>query len=109
MPITKSAKKALRQSRRRTVFNQRVKKKAKELIRAFRKSPSRKKLAEVYSALDKAAKRNVFHKNKSARLKRRLTKLLKEKEEQKKTSKASSKKKAPKRKKTSAKMSKKEK
>mgnify|MGYP001142848152 CR=1 FL=1 len=96
MPITESAKKALRQSKRRAVFNRRLKKKAKKLIRAFKKRPTAEGLKKSYSALDKAAKKNVFHKNKTARLKSQLAKKL--------TATAPSKKKAPKKKKSGAKV-----
>jgi len=42
----------------------------------MRKQPTKKSLALVFSALDKAAKTGVIHKNKAARLKARLSKLL---------------------------------
>jgi len=76
MPITESAKKALRQSKRRAVFNKRLKKRAKKMIQAFKKGPTVERLKKSYSALDKAAKKNVFHKNKTARLKSQLAKKL---------------------------------
>ncbi len=75
MPITKSAKKALKQSRKKAVFNRRIKSKVKQVIQAFKKKPTKENLKEVYSALDKAVKRNIFHKNKAARLKSKLSKL----------------------------------
>ena len=76
MPITESVKKALRQSKRRAVFNKRLKKKVKKTIRAFKKEPTTDRLKKSYSALDKAAKKNVFHGNKTARLKSQLAKKL---------------------------------
>jgi len=91
MPVTKSAKKALRQSRKRALINRRIKEAAKMAIRVFRKNPTSENLKKVYSVVDKAAKRNVFHKNKATRLKSRLSRLLK-KEEATKTKKSSSKK-----------------
>lgn len=92
MPITQSAKKALKQSGKKAVFNQRAREKTRRLIRAFKKNPGPDGLRKVFSALDKASKKNVFHKNKASRLKGRLAKLLKK---NKKETKASSKKKAP--------------
>ena len=91
MPVTKSAKKALRQSRKRALINRRIKEAAKRTIRAFKKNPTLENLRKVYSVVDKAAKKNVFHKNKAARLKSRLSRLLK-KEKTAKTKKSSSKK-----------------
>lgn len=82
MPITKSAKKALRQSLRRRARNLIKKEEYKRLIRdvkksvaAGKKSDAEKILPQLYQALDKAAKTNVIKKNKAARLKSRITKL----------------------------------
>ncbi len=77
MPITKSAKKFLRRSREKAIFNARIKKAVKEAIKEFKKKPSENNLRVVYKLLDTARKKNIFHKNKTARLKGRLTKLLK--------------------------------
>jgi small subunit ribosomal protein S20 len=46
------------------------------VIKSFRKSPTKKSLDKAFSALDKAAKRSIIHKNKAARLKSRLSKLV---------------------------------
>lgn len=83
MPITKSAEKALRQSKRRATRN-RIKKDAfKEAVKKVRMLATSGKKAEAatmlslaYKALDKAAKTNVISKNTAARKKSRLTKLL---------------------------------
>ncbi len=84
MPITKSAKKALRQNVRRRHRNLKRKaelkaviKQYKKLIAADEKDKSREFLSQVYKKLDKAAKINLIKKNKAARLKSRLSKLLK--------------------------------
>ena len=77
MPILSSAKKALRQSKRRALVNKRTKSKTKTSIDAFKAKPTSASLEAVYSAVDRAAKKNIFHKNKAARLKSRLSKLLK--------------------------------
>lgn len=76
MPITVSAKKALRRDRRRTIINKRIRKKIKAALKKARQKPTKKILAEAASVLDRAAKKKVIHKNKAARLKSRLTKLL---------------------------------
>jgi len=84
MPITKSAKKALRQNVRRRKMN--VKRKAelksvvkryKKLIDAGQKDEARKYLSQVYKKLDKSAKVNLIKKNKAGRLKSRLSRLSK--------------------------------
>lgn len=82
MPITTSAKKALRQNIRRRERNLKKKKKLKEVIKEYKKASDAsqgeavKILPKVYKALDKAAKTKLIKKNKAARLKSRLSKLL---------------------------------
>lgn len=83
MPITKSAEKALRQSVKRHVLNLKKKDRFKASVKEFKKAVSAKDfdkaktlLPKVYKHLDKAAKTNVIKKNKSSRLKSRLTHLL---------------------------------
>jgi len=83
MPITKSAKKALRQNRRKRLFNVRRLKKMKMLIKQSRilikdkkKEEALKILPETYKAIDKAAKRGVIKKNTASRKKSRLTKAI---------------------------------
>ena len=77
MPITQSAKKALRQNIRRRARNLAQIKVLKETIKRFKKAPAAELLSQVYKKLDKAAKTNILKKNKAARLKSRLSKLLK--------------------------------
>ena len=83
MPITKSAKKALRQSLRRRIKNLRNKEKIKSLIKQVRNFVSQKKIEEaqkllprVYKILDKAAKTGLIKENTAARKKSRITKLV---------------------------------
>ena len=83
MPITKSAKKALRQSFTRKARNLRRKnnyknnlKELKNLASAGKNDEAKKLLPKVYKALDKAAKTNVIAKNKAARLKSSAARLL---------------------------------
>lgn len=77
MPVSKSAKKALRRDRRRGKINLKIRHQVKMAIKAVHKSPTKKTLTQAFGWLDKAAKKNIFHKNKAARLKSRLRKLLK--------------------------------
>lgn len=79
MPVTKQAIKKVRQDRRKTIYNMKVKKAYKKLVSVFRKTPTPASLKLVYKTLDRAAKTNVIHKNKAARLKSRLSKLVKSK------------------------------
>lgn len=84
MPITKSAKKALRQNtkrrRKNIVKRQAVKTARKTYTAAVAKSDAKimqEKLREVYKTLDKAAKTNVISKGKASRLKSRAAKKMK--------------------------------
>lgn len=74
MPITKSAKKALRQDRRRAISNRLTRQQLKRAMAQIKKKPP-KDLAKIYCLLDRAAKKGVIHKNKAARLKSRLAKM----------------------------------
>lgn len=82
MPITASAQKALRQSKKRKAANLRrsntYKSAMKDLKKATSASPKEAKdqLAKTYQAIDKAAKTGVIKKNKAARLKSSASKLL---------------------------------
>ena len=83
MPITKSAQKALRQSKTRQVRNLRRKARFKDYVKEFRKAIAAKNfdiakqlLPKVYQSLDKAAKTKVIEKNKASRLKSRLSILV---------------------------------
>jgi len=83
MPITKSAKKALRQSQIRRTRNTKRATTYKTAIKDYKKAVQGKdaekiktSLSKVYKSLDKAAKAGVIKKNKASRLKSRLTKKL---------------------------------
>ncbi|MBI3577479.1 30S ribosomal protein S20 [Candidatus Gottesmanbacteria bacterium] len=76
MPIIRRAIKKLRHDRNRTLANAIVRKNVKQLVHAMRKKPTAKALATAYKALDKAAKHHVIPKNRAARTKSRLAKLL---------------------------------
>ena len=83
MPIKKSAIKHLRQTKKRTVLNKKAKDRLKSLVKQIRKAlgiKDKNKAAEALKkavkALDKAAQKKIIKKNKTARLKSRLTKQL---------------------------------
>lgn len=84
MPITKSAKKALRGSEMKKVFNIRRKKEIEHVIHEIKKLVKDKKVGEAeklipkaYKAIDKAAKENTIKKNNAARKKSRLVAFIK--------------------------------
>lgn len=79
MPITISAKKALRRDRRRSAVNKRIKKQLEDVLNKARRNPSKKNFSVAESVLDRAAKKGLIHLNKAARLKSRLGKLVKPK------------------------------
>jgi small subunit ribosomal protein S20 len=76
MPITKQAEKKLRHDRKRTIEIKRAHTALQKLVKSMRKHPTQKSLTQAFSALDKAAKTHLIHKNKADRLKARLAKLL---------------------------------
>ena len=83
MPITKSAEKALRQSKKRRVKNlskihayKAAVKEYKKLTASGKKDEMRKLLPKLYKKLDKAAKGGVIKKNKASRLKSSAAKSL---------------------------------
>lgn len=71
MPVTPSARKALRNAEAKRQRNTLVK---AELKRAL-KNATVENHAKVVSLIDKAAKRNLIHRNKAARLKSGLAKV----------------------------------
>lgn len=86
MPIIKNAKKAERQSRKRTILNKRKKTNLEFSIRKFLKSKDAKTLSQIYSLVDKMAKKKTLHQNKAQRIKSRLAKLRRQKISTKKSS-----------------------
>lgn len=84
MPITKGAKKALRASHRKAVFNLRRKrafrdeiKNVKDLVKEGKVEDAHASLPALYKALDKAAKMNTITKNHASRKKSRLAQSIK--------------------------------
>jgi len=78
MPNTKSAKKELRKSKKRQVYNKQIKKNIKDLIKKSRKAieagdeQAKELVAKTLKALDKAAQKGVIKKNTRDRKKSRL-------------------------------------
>ncbi len=69
MPITSSAKKALRQNKRRRAINIKRKSALQTAIKQYKKIPE---LQALYKAVDKAAKSGFIKKNKANRIKSRM-------------------------------------
>lgn len=84
MPIIKSAKKALRQSKRRQAKNRKWKDAVRTAIKGVEKAVLAKKIDEAkkalpkaYQVVDKASKQNIIAKNRASRIKSRLARLVK--------------------------------
>lgn len=75
MPVTKTAKRALRSSKKKAIFNTLIKSKLESAIRIAKKQRSAAKIREAVRLADRAAKKSLIHKNKAARIKKFLTKL----------------------------------
>ena len=90
MPVTKSAKKKLRQDKKRTLENKKLKERLSSFIKKAKKTKTEKVVTDAARIADLASKKNIIHKNKAARIKSQLSKLVKKKSSIKKTAKKSS-------------------
>lgn len=84
MPQRKSAIEELRKSRKRRLHNLDIKTDLKKTIKRFLKAvrdnnpdDAKSVITLVYKKIDKAAKRNILHKNTASRRKSRYMRLLK--------------------------------
>jgi small subunit ribosomal protein S20 len=83
MPITKSAKKAIRGSMRKKAVNDRRMRAMKDIIKKVEKlaktdkAGATKMLSGAFQAIDKAAKTHVIKHNTASRKKARLSRLVK--------------------------------
>lgn len=84
MPITSSAKKALRASKKKRVFNIRRKSATEKIMKEFRrlitakdKAAAAKLVPDIYQALDKAVKTKYMKVNTSSRTKSRVMAAIK--------------------------------
>ena len=78
MPIIKSAKKAARQTTKRTAKNVAIKKDIKTALKAFKSDPSSENLKKIQSEYDKAVKKGLLKKNTASRRKSRVARIAKE-------------------------------
>ena len=74
MPILKHAKKKLRQDKKRTDENKKTKVTYRKLVKKSNTEKTSDSLSMAFSSIDKAAKKNIIHKNKAARMKSALAK-----------------------------------
>jgi small subunit ribosomal protein S20 len=81
VPTHKSAEKRLKTSQKANVRNRAIKSRISSLVKQMEASPSDASLKEAVSFLDKASRTGAIHPNKVARMKSRLTKLVKKKVE----------------------------
>jgi small subunit ribosomal protein S20 len=76
MPILKHAKKKLKQDKKRTVRNKKVKDLFKKLVKTAKVEKTAESLSKAFSAVDKAAKKNIIPANRAARMKSSLSKIV---------------------------------
>lgn len=75
MPVTKSAKRALRGSKKKETVNKLINKDLDASLRLAKKQKTKASITKAVSMVDKAAKKRFIHKNKAARIKSFLSKL----------------------------------
>lgn len=82
MPITSSAKKAMRQSSKKRLVNKKFKDDLKISLNVFNKKIAKKEtltleeLNTIYARIDKALKKGILHKNTAARRKSLVAKMF---------------------------------
>ncbi|MBE0477966.1 30S ribosomal protein S20 [Candidatus Aerophobetes bacterium] len=83
MPQTKSAKKRMKQSEKKTTRNRQIESRVKNALKKFLQLTSQKNLEEakkqlpqIITLIDSAASKGIWHKNKAARMKAKLMKKI---------------------------------
>lgn len=76
MPITKTAKRALRGSKRKEKVNSLIVSRLEASLRLAKRAGSKKAILKAISLTDRAAKKKIIHDNKAARIKSSLSKIL---------------------------------
>lgn len=77
MPNIKSAKKKQRKDINRTKQNDKYRRSIKSMVKDLKRGKNSKVTpSKLCSIIDKASKRKIIHKNKAARLKSRISRLL---------------------------------
>lgn len=76
MPVTKTAKRALRGSKRKEIVNKISLSRLEIAIKKAKKSKKQDDVVNASSLADRVAKSKTIHKNKAARIKSQLARLL---------------------------------
>lgn len=76
MPVTKTAKRALRGSLRKQKVNRALSSRLEIALRVAKKEKKEKDIRKAISLADRVAKKRIIHKNKAARIKSSLSKIL---------------------------------
>jgi len=76
MPVTTTAKRALRGSKKKESVNKVIIGRLEVAIRSAKKGKTAEKILKAVSLADRAAKKKVIHKKKAARIKSQLSRLL---------------------------------
>lgn len=76
MPAIKSAKKKLRQDKKRQSANKTVKDAYKKALKKAKEHPSAETVRMAVKSADKAAKEHIIHRNKASRIKSLLARLV---------------------------------
>jgi len=76
MPVIKSAKKKLRKDKKRELANKTLENLFKKAVKLAEKTPTEANVRKAIKVIDKTAKKNIIHKNKAARIKSKLAKLV---------------------------------
>ncbi len=77
MPVTKTARRALRSSKNKKTVNTLIQTRLETAVRIAKREKTKKAVTDAISLADKAAKKNYIHKNKAAHIKSSVAKLLK--------------------------------
>ena len=91
MPVIRSAKKKLRQDKKKEKVNKILKTSFKNAVKDAEKSKTSEKIKKAVTLLDKAVKKGLLHKNKAARIKSRLSGFSKQQKKPKSLQKSSKK------------------
>ncbi len=79
MPVTVTAKRALRSSKRKQDMNRIITARLEGALRVARRDKKQKDITTAMSYIDRASKKGLIHRNKAARIKSQLSKLAKQK------------------------------
>jgi ribosomal protein S20 len=92
MPVTKTAKRALRVSNRKKDLNTVIFTNLDKAIRAAKRLKTADSVRKVYALADRAVKKDLIHKNKASRIKSSVSKLAKSTDSKKAAKKTANKK-----------------